>query len=114
MTFVHHGFGNAGVRPKNRRLNLRKSRRLPDTAALPVLPSDCESAGGATGRKHPQAYARKKLRFHKFRINSWLKKCRQSRVLLPGDFGFLILIQVFDEPLIEQICNKDSGRYQDH
>jgi len=110
MTFVHHGFGNAGARQKKWRLNLRKSRSLPDTAALPVLPSDCESAGGTTGRKHPQAYARKKLRFHKFRINSW----RQSRVLLPGDFGFLILIQVFDEPLIDQIWNKDSGRYQDH
>src|SRR5262245_25342183 len=72
MTFVHHGFGKCWRTPKKWRLNLRKSRSLPDTVALPVLPSDCESAGGATGRKHPQAYARKKLRFHKFRINSWL------------------------------------------
>jgi hypothetical protein len=59
-------------------------------AALPVLPSVCESAGGATGRKHPKAYARKKLRFHKFRINSWFKKCRRSPALQPvtSDFDF--------------------------
>jgi hypothetical protein len=38
----------------------------------------------------------------------------QSQRVAAGAFRFLTLIEVFDEPLIDQICDKNSGGYQDH